>query len=216
MTLIRVPICPSTHVKTYSFFIVISSYKYKSSWHIKLLPTAYLLLIHFLLTFPTDSLGGFSFKTVDGKKQVSTDGGETWSNFSGGAELLWTNPSPTSAFPAQTLSIDLSGYESVIVFCKSAASTTCPPVPVVVRKNDGNCIVLGITPKGTAGNYGYHDFSGIGTAYIGMSIRYANVTDDGITFTQGGFGSNSMSDTHCIPVYIYGLPVSVPTIDTAL
>ena len=82
-----------------------------------------------------EGLGGFSFKTVDGKKQVSTDGGSTWENFSGGAELLWTNPSPTSAFPAQTLSIDLSNYDAVIVSIKAQITyseiESCADIDVV-------------------------------------------------------------------------------------
>ena len=60
-------------------------------------------------------MGGFSFKTTSGKKQVSTDGGKTWENFSSGAELLWTNPAPKSSFYAQTVSLDLSSYDCVLI-----------------------------------------------------------------------------------------------------
>lgn len=33
-------------------------------------------------------------------------------------DLLWTNPSPTSAFAAQTVALDLSGYDGVKIKLK--------------------------------------------------------------------------------------------------
>ena len=64
----------------------------------------------------SNSLGGFQFKVVDGKKQISTNGGSTWENFSSGAELLWTNPAPNNTVPVGTkIDVDLSGYEYVLI-----------------------------------------------------------------------------------------------------
>lgn len=37
------------------------------------------------------------------------------SNLGGKAKLLWTNPSPSSAFSAQTVSLDLSQYDSILI-----------------------------------------------------------------------------------------------------
>lgn len=136
-----------------------------------------------------DSLGGFSFQTVDGKKQVSTDGGETWSNFSGGAELLWTNPSPTSAFPAQTLSIDLSGYESVIIVCNPQTESTDRTNNLVSK---GTSCYLSATLTGSP--WGFY--------------RNVTVSETQITF-ENGHGNNGTSGTYCYPLEIYGTWVSL-------
>lgn len=53
-------------------------------------------------------------------KSSSTDYADEWADISeAGAmsewTLLWTNASPTSAFAAQTISIDLSGYDMIAV-----------------------------------------------------------------------------------------------------
>lgn len=39
-------------------------------------------------------------------------------------DLLWTNPSPTSNFSAQTVSLDLSEYETVIVLFKGGSENS--------------------------------------------------------------------------------------------
>lgn len=83
----------------------------------------------------SDSLGGFEFKVENGKKQVSTDGGSTWENFSSGAELLWTNSAPTSNFSAQTISLDLSSYDHVIVYVRSKSNLTNDNMQVFPKDN---------------------------------------------------------------------------------
>ena len=37
--------------------------------------------------------------------------------------LLWTNPSPTSSFGAQTVPLDLSGYSTVLVISKNSTDS---------------------------------------------------------------------------------------------
>ena len=138
------------------------------------------------------NLGGFSFKTTSGKKQVSTDGGKTWSNFSSGAELLWTNPAPANSFPAQTLSIDLSNYDGVFIISKGySTESSYAPVKIFIPKDGKAHICLGNQDENIGDNYWYS--------------RYVTVTNNGITFSSGYVSSGAGGyDTACIPVEIYG------------
>lgn len=148
-----------------------------------------------------DSLGGFSFQTVDGKKQVSTDGGETWENFSGGLDLLWTNPNPTSAFAAQTLSIDLSGYESIIIQAKGwQPVTTYTPLKILIPKDGKQHTIIG----------NQNDFDGKMSTYeYTWYARGVTVTDDSIVFTTGYVTGSSTGTGACIPLEIYGCGISL-------
>lgn len=149
-----------------------------------------------------NSLGGFSFKTVDGKKQVSTDGGSTWSNFSSGAELLWTNPAPTSLFNAQTLSIDLSGYESVIIQAKGWYTVnTYTPLKIMIPKDGKPHLIIG----------NQADYTGKMGVYANIwYAREATLTNDSIIFGNGYVtGSNGAKNDACIPLEIYGTGLSL-------
>lgn len=79
------------------------------------------------LTVPEDGVKYYADKK-DGKYGVNTDpsrGADTFIPFSGSnIELLWTNPSPSANFPAQTLSLDLTDYDAVIIELKHNASAT--------------------------------------------------------------------------------------------
>ena len=149
-----------------------------------------------------NSLGGFSFKTVDGKKQVSIDGGSTWSNFSGGAELLWTNPAPTSLFNAQTLSIDLSNYESVIIQAKGwYAENTYTPLEIIIPKDGKPHLIVGNQADYT-GKMGIYTHT--------WYAREVTLTNDSIIF-GGGYvtGANGSRNDACIPLEIYGTGLSL-------
>ena len=145
-----------------------------------------------------NSLGGFSFKTTSGKKQVSTDGGKTWSNFSSGAELLWTNPAPANSFPAQTLSIDLSNYDGIFIISKGFNSKPYyAPVKIFIPKDGKAHICLGNQNDANYENENIGDNS--------WYSRYVTVTNNGITFTSGYVASGTSGYVNaCIPVEIYG------------
>lgn len=149
-----------------------------------------------------NSLGGFSFKTTSGKKQVSTDGGKTWSNFSGGAELLWTNPAPTSVFDAQTLSIDLSGYESVIIQAKGWYSeNNYTPLKIMIPKDGKPHVIVG----------NQSDYTGNMSAYTyTWYARTVTLTNNSIIFSSGYVtGVNGARSDACIPLKIYGTGLSL-------
>lgn len=133
----------------------------------------------------TDSLGGFSFKTADGKKQVSTDGGSTWENFSSGAELLWTNPAPLTNFAAQTVSLDLSNYDAIVI--EVIYARTYPNINRTTQIFPKN----GESYKLLNGAYGANE----------SWTRTIKVDDSGVTISSVIQGDNGGT----IPYKIYGL-----------
>jgi hypothetical protein len=146
------------------------------------------------------SLGGFSFKVENGKKQVSTDGGNTWSNFSGGVDLLWTNPTPTKTFDAQTVSIDLSGYESVIIVSKGwYATATYTPFKIIIPKDNIAHLINGIQKDWTPGS----SLTNFETYH-----RWATANDSGVIFSKG-WANGTTGVNACIPLEIYGCGVTL-------
>ena len=102
--------------------------------------------------------------------------------------LLWTNASPTSAFNSQTLTIDLTDYELIVI--EALAYITSSP---------NNGIFSSIFKKE------------IGVTY-GIVTHYNNNTGDGgvrnITFSNSSIeisASNLNNNSYCIPYKIYGI-----------
>lgn len=103
----------------------------------------------------------------------------------GGIELLWTNPSPSANFNAQTISLDLSSYQAVMVVPKFAPSSGSMRKPVVCLKGmTTSCF----EPNG-------------GTNYL---TRNVTVSGTGVEFAQGNY-NGSANNGYWIPVYIYGI-----------
>lgn len=104
--------------------------------------------------------------------------------------LLWTNPSPASSFAGQTIPLDLSNYDAVIVL--TAMDTS----------DSGRLVVDSlITPVG----YGAR-------AFIQWNVRYIRqytVSNTGVAFqdgAKGSVGANATTDnTVGIPYQIYGI-----------
>lgn len=107
--------------------------------------------------------------------------------------LLWTNPNPTSSFSAQTISLDLSKYDSVYVVSRASTSVNMvdsffaspeknqEQIWEVVDKNDD---------------------------YIGA--RRLTMTNSGVTFSEGVSYAllstkGGTDNTRCIPTKIYGI-----------
>lgn len=98
--------------------------------------------------------------------------------------LLWTNPSPTSAFTAQTVNLDLTVYTGVIVEFYHGDAQQYVSSRVYVKKTD--------------------DFSKkFGGGFV-VDAAYAKnilaLNDEGIQFDNG-----SPNNTACIPYKIYGV-----------
>ena len=111
-----------------------------------------------------------------------------------GGKLLWTNPSPNAAFAAQTLSMDLSKYNIIIVISNYAYNISKADI-VILNKNEWNCLIA-------------ERADGNGTAYRGIS----KCTDTEIVISGGGVienGSNISNNLYCIPYKIYGINLSL-------
>lgn len=112
-------------------------------------------------------------------------------------KLLWTNPSPLSAFAAQTLSLDLSKYDGVLIESSLSTASTLDGfrMPVFVPKDGNEYYVEAGQSKVVppASNIG-------ATIYL----RLVTVTDFGVTFSTGYAGPSSTNTSVCIPYRIYG------------
>lgn len=105
--------------------------------------------------------------------------------------LLWTNPSPTSSFASQSISLSesLENYNFYEIIYKQG--------------NDTNrCLSSGKIPVGygTILNYSVN------------TIRYRttqeSLTGSSITFSDGSVGGNT-NNTTCIPLYVIGYKIGV-------
>ena len=105
-----------------------------------------------------------------------------------GFELLWTNPSPTSSFPAQTRSWDLSEYDFVLI--EASDNNTSDPafMHFLGKKGNKTRILL---------------------MYNSRQVREFTFDDTGITFRDGYEGGTTTSvavaNTRAIPHKIYGI-----------
>lgn len=112
--------------------------------------------------------------------------------------LLWTNQNPTSAFSAQTVPIDLSGYSLLyIVFTPNSTNSSTVRIPVLARKADEIMVNSYINLSGTGG--------------ITLVFRYFSSSNSGVSFESGqskavsSSSSASTDNARCVPLYIYGI-----------
>lgn len=107
------------------------------------------------------------------------------SNLSG--QLLWTNPSPTSSFSAQTVNLNSSNYDMYeVIFYGS--------------NTKANTFSTGKIPKGENAFLQQVYYSG------GVQIRNRDVTYTTDTSYSIGNGTlnNTTNNTQCVPAYIIG------------
>lgn len=111
-------------------------------------------------------------------------------------DLLWTNPSPTSSFASQTVSIDLSNYAGVLIVCKQHKSV----------ESYFNFLSLIVAES-------IRFLCGSGK----LAFRNATVSSAGVVFTDGSYvntyGTDAVNNDYVIPYQIYGIKMSyiVPT-----
>ena len=146
------------------------------------------------------SLGCFEFRvnpTTTTKKEVSVDGGNTWENFSSGADLLWTNSAPDKGFSPQTVSIDLSKYDAVLIMGKGYYTTTA-------SQNFSNDVLF------------LNDTSKLLTYGLSNTAQYSRVVtsvkSNGVIFGTAYYnqnGTNNANNNAGIPLKIYGLNLGI-------
>ena len=105
--------------------------------------------------------------------------------------VLWTNPSPTSNFSAQTVSVDLSDWSWVAI---GAAVSTSGTSEIITFARNGTSTTLSLPNIG-------------GTQYFYK--RSVTVSPTGVTFSTGYRNTNGTTGAgYCIPLKIYGVPGS--------
>lgn len=105
-----------------------------------------------------------------------------------GTKLLWENPNPTSSFGSQTVEIDLSNYESVLIECILSS--------VIQTKLTGYC-----EKEYESGNIGGSN----GTVAYGRGFT---MSDSGITFGSAVY-NRDVNDKTIIPQKIYGAKFTI-------
>lgn len=109
--------------------------------------------------------------------------------------LLWTNPNPSSSFSAQTVSLDLSRYDAVMVVHRYGTSTSRLNSVIVPVGDTGMCF--------HAGNFS------AATGYV--MTRAFGTTTTGIDFNTSyrralnSTSAASSSGDYCYPIYIFGI-----------
>lgn len=104
-------------------------------------------------------------------------------------KLLWTNSDPTATFAAQTIALNLSKYDAILVKCRATTSAGQYFSQFCFKGESVNASVSSKSYSGT-------------TVYS----RGVQCTDTGVTFTNGYSGSTSGTG-NAVPVKIYGLTI---------
>ena len=116
-------------------------------------------------------------------------------------EKIWENASPTSAFAAQTIELDLSEYDEVEVWAYTGTGNTAAIFSKIPVKESA--------VENTGLHYVYNYTSSSNT--LSVRIRKCIVTVSGIEFATaygkaaGTSGSSSSSTEYIIPFEIYGI-----------
>lgn len=122
------------------------------------------------------------------EKKYITDyiGSSGNSNLGNKAELLWTNPNPTSNFNSQIISLDLSKYEATIV--KNKVNISSVFFTYIYCLPDGNRYLLPGSIQ--SGN---------------RTMREFVVNTTGINFQDAYITTGSVNNSTAIPLEIYGM-----------
>ena len=121
-------------------------------------------------------------------KSSSTDYATQWA-LPLSLKLLWTNPSPSSSFASQTISLDLSGYDFVMVVYQHWTNSDV--------NNSAFCRI------GVYGRLESHDYS---LAYRDYHPEATGVYfNTGILVTSYGNSSVQQNTSAVIPLRIYGI-----------
>lgn len=110
-----------------------------------------------------------------------------------GAKLLWTNDNPSSNFPGQTITLDLTNYDGVIIEFNVAKSVNSLLTRAYITKNDNSqyLSVGGLYNPSNAKSRG----------------RTISVNNNGITLGNGY--TDATDNGACIPIKIYGVHLSL-------
>lgn len=110
---------------------------------------------------------------------------------------LWENPDETSSFSAQTISLDLTEFDAVLVTAR-VSTTAAAKSSLVVVKDQGDFMITTIR--------NFPDASA-----LQFTRRNISATDTGVTISAGtaksttSTSAGSTNNGYCVPVMIYGI-----------
>ena len=175
----------ATHLSNRSYTTSISGISFENSYYKNLTNT----------TVETDNFSCIPVEIYGIKNKINvttavvTDKGQH-------TDLLWENASPTSEFVAQTVELDLSGYDMFEVRARYS-TTSAREFGMTVEKNiDSNVFVVH-----------YDNLAG---------YRMIKFTDSGIEFGKTVFSMTDNQNTYCIPTRIYGIKHNAATTSTIM
>ena len=111
-----------------------------------------------------------------------------------GMSLLWENTDTTSSYSAQTVAIDLTGYDAVfVIFCSSTTSDAI--VAQGFAFMDRSTIIR------------YPSYSGSTMRFYGRTVTVSNsgISISAGSYRQQGSSSETTANDRIIPVRIYGV-----------
>ena len=103
-------------------------------------------------------------------------------------KLLWTNSNPSTSFAAQTVSLDLSGYDAVYILARNVPVTDTQNSLVSMLALKGQASSLVVTSR-LSNNTGARRFT---------------ATDTGVAFEYCGYNGQTNNDV-LVPYKIYGI-----------
>lgn len=103
---------------------------------------------------------------------------------------LWVNSSPSANFAAQTIQLDLSEYDFIIVRGKSITSDSATDANFIFPANTRMQALIAIGTSGELKFGGNNNYS-----------RSITVSTTGVTFAA----ATSSANNYCIPLSIYGV-----------
>lgn len=137
-----------------------------------------------------EQVGTFAFRVNEGQAQYKTSEEGEWENFSqgGGLNLVWSNPSPNTAFAQQYIDID-SEYNLYIVKCARTKD--------VGESDIRFCGV--VSPNTVSSNMSIIGMTLSSTSYQ----RNIKITENGHMFIS----ACSVNNNYLIPLEIYGMNI---------
>lgn len=144
--------------------------------------------------------GNIMFTVMEGVPMWKERGADAFHPFSNNkADLLWTNPNPATAFGPQTVELDLTNYDAVLIQSNWKGETN-------YNRYIPHADTYSMVMKGTFGRLLGINESMANGPYSPTS-RKATVENNGVTFGNGISTSDSYNDACCVPCYIWGIKI---------
>lgn len=112
-----------------------------------------------------------------------------------GLKLLWTNPSPSSPFPAQDITVPTGQFDAFVVECRNAKTSTNYTSFVIVKGNSEVCYGFNL-PSGSISSVTFRQMMASDNMIVVQDCQYKDF--DATTRTT--------NNDYLIPNRIFGVP----------